>query len=240
MTNTSNEHPAMTMNAHLVALAKGKACSVPLWMEQGYVTLHPQNEDQNYTAEEARALWAKARQQAIGAHSCTETLPVAKKACLALTYTIASGDFKGTVVPAMAHALRASTSRYTEAGKAIREARDQAKIQATGGWVHTPSGIVGPSKRKTAKMAIRADHGDDWWKDKARADELRREYRDQTVQASEAPAPAPVVEAKTATVTKAVLVDRCKQLSLSHTGTKADLQARINAVPLAETLGWHS
>ncbi len=239
MTQTSNEHPAITMNAHLVALAKGKACSVPLWIEQGYVTLHPQNEDQNYTAEEARALWAKARQQAIGAHSCTETLPVSKKACLALTYTIASGDFKNTVVPAMAHALRASTSRYTEAGKAIREARDQARIAETGGWVHTPSGIIGPSKRKTAKMAIRADHGDDWWK-ADNAGDLRKEYRDQTVQVSEAPAPAPVAEAKTATVTKAVLVDRCKQLSLRATGTKAEMQARINAVPLAGQLGWHS
>lgn len=239
MTQTSNEHPAITMNAHLVALAKGKACSVPLWIEQGYVTTHPRNEAQNYTAEEAKALWAKARQQAIGAHGCTETLPVAKKACLALTYTIASGDFKGTVVPAMAHALRASTSRYTEAGKAIREARDQARIAETGGWVHTPSGIVGPSKRKTATMAIRKDHGNGWSK-LANADDLRIEYRGQTVQVSEAPAPAPVAEAKTATVTKAVLVDRCKQLSQPISGTKADLQARINAVPLAETLGWHS
>lgn len=237
-TNTSNEHPAITTNAHLVALAKGKACSVPLWVEEGYVTTHPGNEAQNYTAEEAKALWAKARQQAIGAHSCTATLPTSKKACLALTYTIASGDFKGTVVPAMAHALRASTSRYSEAGKAIRDARDSARIAETGGWVHEPTGIVGPSKRKTATMAIRKDHGNGWSK-LANADALRVEYRGQTVQVSKS-APAPVVEAKTATVTKAVLVDRCKQLSQPTTGTKADLQARINAVPLAEGLGWHS
>ena len=239
MTNTSNEHPAITTNAHLVALAKGKACSVPLWVEEGYVTSHPQNVAQSYTADEAKALWAKARKQAIGAHSCTATLPTGKKQCLALTYTIASGDFKGTVVPAMAHALRASTSRYSEAGKAIRDARDQARIAETGGWVHEPTGLVGPSKRKTATMAIRADHGNGWSK-LANADALRAEYRGQTVQVSKASAPAPVVEAKTATVTKAVLVDRCKQLSQPTTGTKADLQARINAVPLAEGLGWHS
>jgi len=239
MTNTSNEHPAIRMNACLVALAKGKACSVPLWIEQGYVTMHPRNEAQNYTAEETKALWAKARQQAIGAHSCTETLPVSKKACLALNYTIASGDHKGLVVGAMAHALRASTSRYSEAGRAIREARDQAKIAETGGWVHEPTGIIGPSRKKTVVLALRKDKGKDWHK-LANKDALKAEYALDCVQVSEAPAPAPVAEAKTATVTKAVLVDRCKQLSQPTTGTKADLQARIDAVPLAETLGWHS
>tara|TARA_Y100000401_G_C8287933_1_gene207089 strand:+ start:140 stop:859 length:720 start_codon:yes stop_codon:yes gene_type:complete len=239
MTQTSNEHPALRTNVALVALAKGKACSVPLWVEEGYVTLHPQNEPQSYTAEEAKALWAKARQQAIGAHSCASTLPTGKKNCLALVYTLASGDNKDMQVPAMAHALNASTSRYSEAGKAIRAARDAARIAETGGWVHEPTGIIGPSKRKTASAAIRADHGNGWSK-LANADALRVEYRGQTVQVSKASAPAPVVEAKTATVTKAELVKRCKQLSQPTTGTKADLQARINGVPLAGDLGWHS
>ena len=80
MTNTSNEHPAITTNAHLVALAKGKACSVPLWIEEGYVTRHPQNVAQSYTADEDKALCAKARKQAIVAHSGTDTLHVSKKA----------------------------------------------------------------------------------------------------------------------------------------------------------------
>ena len=223
MTNTSNEHPSLRTNEALVALAKGKACSVPLWIEEGYVTRHPQNEAQSYTAEEAKALWAKARQQAIGAHSCTETLPVSKKACLALTYTIASGDNKGLVVGAMAHALNASTSRYTEAGKAIRDARDSARIAETGGWVHSPTGIVGPSKRKTAKLALRADHGNDWWK-LDNKDALRSEYRSQTVQVSKsAPAPvapAPVVEAQTATLTEAQVVAMANSL-----GSKASTEA---------------
>ena len=91
MTQTSNEHPSLRTNEALVALAKGKACSVPRWGEEGYETLHPQNEPQSYTADEAKALWSQARRQAIGAHSCTATLPTGKKQCLALTYTLASG-----------------------------------------------------------------------------------------------------------------------------------------------------
>ena len=223
-TNTSNEHPAQTTNAHLVALAKGKACNVPLWIEEGYVTRHPQNVAQSYTAEEAKALWAKARQQAIGAHSCTETLPVSKKACLALTYTLKSGDNMGLSVPAMAHALNASTSRFSEAGKAIRQARTDAIIAETGGWVHEPTGLVGPSKRKTAKLALRADHGNDWWK-LDNKDALRSEYRSQTVQVSKASAPAPVapapvVEAQTATLTEAQVVAMANSL-----GSKASTEA---------------
>ena len=230
MTTTSNEHPSQTTNDALNTLAKGKACSVPLWVEQGFVTLHPSREPQRYTKAQAKKLLKQCYTQAKGATRYADDLPADPAKALELKHNDA---------PLWAKALNASTSRYTEAGKTIRTARDLARIAETGGWVHTPSGIVGPSKRKPAQMALRADPGPDWWK-ADNVDDLRKSYRADCVQVSEAPAPAPVVEAQTAPVTKAVLVDRCKQLSLSHTGTKADLQARINAVPLAETLGWHA
>ena len=56
MTTTSNEHPSQTTNDALNTLAKGKACSVPLWVEQGFVTLHPSREPQRYTKAQAKKL----------------------------------------------------------------------------------------------------------------------------------------------------------------------------------------
>jgi len=237
MTDTSDVHPAIRTNDALKALAEavasGKGVSIPLHKEQGFIILTPDNSPVKYTKAQAKALLTACHAQAKGATRYADDLPTNPKSALGLTH---NGS------PLWAKALNASTSRYTEAGKAIRSARDQAKIQATGGWIHVPSGTIGPSKKKTATAAIRADHGGDWWKDEARANELRKEYRADCIMVKDQQAtPAPVVaEAQTATVTKAVLVDRCKQLSLTATGTKAELQARIDAVPLAGQLGWHS
>ena len=237
MTDTQTDvHPAIRTNDALRALAEavasGKGVSIPLHKEQGFIILTPDNANVKYTKAQAKNLLTACHAQAKGATKYADDLPTNPTSALGLTH---NGS------PLWAKALNASTSRYTEAGKAIRSARDQAKIQATGGWVHTPSGIVGPSKRKPASMAIRADHGPQWF-NQPNAGDLRKEYRGDCIMVKDQQAtPAPVVaEAQTATVTKAVLVDRCKQLSLSHTGTKAALQARINAVPLAETLGWHA
>ena len=237
MTDTQTDvHPAIRTNDALTALAEavasGKGVSIPLHKEQGFIILTPDNSPVKYTKAQAKALLTACHAQAKGATRYADDLPTNPKSALGLTH----GD-----KPLWAKALNASTSRYTEAGKAIRSARDQAKIQATGGWVHTPSGIVGPSKRKTASMAIRADHGPQWF-NQPNAGDLRKEYRGKCIMVKDQQAtPAPVVaEAQTATVTKAVLVDRCKQLSLTATGNKAELQARIDAVPLAGTLGWHS
>ena len=236
MTDTSDVHPAIRTNDALRALAEavasGKGVSIPLHKEQGFIILTPDNANVKYTKAQAKALLTACHAQAKGATRYADDLPTNPKSALGLTH----GD-----KPLWAKALNASTSRYTEAGKAIRSARDQAKIQATGGWVHTPSGIVGPSKRKTASMAIRADHGPQWF-NQPNAGDLRKEYRGDCIMVKDQQAtPAPVVaEAETATVTKAVLIDRCKQLSLNQWGTKAELQARIDAVPLAGTLGWHS
>ena len=235
MSDTS-VHPCIRTNAALVALAEavasGKGVSVPLHTEQGFIILTPDNADVKYTKAQAKALLGACHAQAKGATRYADNLPTNPKSALALIHN---------EMPLWAKALNASTSRYTEAGKAIRSARDQAKIQATGGWVHTPSGIVGPSKRKTASAAIRAEHGSGWF-NLPNVDELRKAFRADCVMVKDQQAtPAPVVaEAQTATVTKAVLVDRCKQLSLTATGTKAELQARIDAVPLAGQLGWHS
>ena len=112
---------------------------------------------------------------------------------------------------------------------------------STFSWEVSPYFRTGPSKRKTASAAIRAEHGSGWF-NLPNVDDLRKSYRADCVMVKDQQAtPAPVVaEAQTATVTKAVLVDRCKQLSLTATGTKAELQARIDAVPLAGQLGWHS
>ena len=237
MTDTQTDvHPAIRTNDALTALAEavasGKGVSIPLHKEQGFIILTPDNANVKYTKAQAKNLLTACHAQAKGATRYADDLPTNPKSALGLTH----GD-----KPLWAKALNASTSRYTEAGKAIRSARDQAKIQATGGWVHTPSGIVGPSKRKTASMAIRADHGPQWF-NQPNAGDLRKEYRGDCIMVKDQQAtPAPVVaEAETATVTKAVLVDRCKQLSLTATGNKAELQARIDAVPLAGTLGWHS
>ena len=237
MTDTQTDvHPAIRTNDALTALAEavasGKGVSIPLHKEQGFIILTPDNSPVKHTKAQAKALLTACHAQAKGATRYGDDLPTNPKSALGLTH----GD-----KPLWAKALNASTSRYTEAGKAIRSARDQAKIQATGGWVHTPSGIVGPSKRKTASMAIRADHGPQWF-NQPNAGDLRKEYRGNCIMVKDQQAtPAPVVaEAQTATVTKAVLVDRCKQLSLTATGNKAELQARIDAVPLAGTLGWHS
>ena len=235
MSDTS-VHPCIRTNTALVALARavasGKGVSVPLHKEQGFIILTPDNADVKYTKAQAKALLSACHAQAKGATRYADNLPTNPKSALALIHN---------EMPLWAKALNASTSRYTEAGKAIRSARDQAKIEATGGWVHVPSGIVGPSKRKTASAAIRAEHGSGWF-NLQNVDELRKSYRADCVMVKDQQAtPAPVVaEAQTATVTKAVLVDSCKQLSLTATGTKAELQARIDAVPLAGQLGWHS
>ena len=233
MSDTS-VHPCIRTNDALVALARavasGKGVSVPLHKEQGFIILTPDNSPVKYTKAQAKALLGACHAQAKGATRYADNLPTNPKSALALIHN---------EMPLWAKALNASTSRYTEAGKAIRSARDQAKIQATGGWVHVPSGIVGPSKRKTASAAIRAEHGSGWF-NLPNVDELRKSYRADCVMVKDQQATAPVSEAKTATVTKAVLVDRCKQLSLTATGTKAELQARIDAVPLAGQLGWHS
>ena len=235
MSDTS-VHPCIRTNTALVALARavasGKGVSVPLHKEQGFIILTPDNADVKYTKAQAKALLSACHAQAKGATRYADNLPTNPKSALALVHN---------EMPLWAKALNASTSRYTEAGKAIRSARDQAKIEATGGWVHVPSGIVGPSKRKTASAAIRAEHGSGWF-NLPNVDELRKAFRADCVMVKDQQAtPAPVVaEAQTATVTKAVLVDRCKQLSLTATGTKAELQARIDAVPLAGQLGWHS
>ena len=124
MTQTSNEHPAITTNEALETLAQGKACSVPLWVEQGFVTLHPSREPQRYTKAQAKKLLKQCYTQAKGATRYADDLPADPAKALDLTHNGA---------PLWAKALNASTSRYTEAGKAIRSARDQAKIQATGG-----------------------------------------------------------------------------------------------------------
>lgn len=248
MSQTS-EHPSIRTNAALVALAQavaaGKGVSVPLHREQGFIILTPGNVDVKYTKAQAAELLAGCINQARTASlKMAKDLPAQPKSALAIMYTLASGKNKGLTVGAWAHCLNATTGFRTEAGKAIRAARDAAKIAETGGWIHTPSGIVGPSKRKTAKAAIRADHGDDWWHDEVRAAELRSEYRAQTVQVAEQKAEveavAETVAVTAGTVTKAVLVDRCKSLCLPMTGTKAELQARIDAVPLAGQMGWHS
>lgn len=233
MSDTS-VHPCIRTNDALKALARavasGKGVSVPLHKEQGFIILTPDNSPVKYTKAQAKALLSACHAQAKGATRYADNLPTNPKSALALIHN---------EMPLWAKALNASTSRYTEAGKAIRSARDQAKIQATGGWIHVPSGIIGPSKRKTASSAIRADHGSGWF-NLPNVDELRKSYRADCVMVKDQQATAPVSEAKTATVTKAVLVDRCKQLSLTTTGTKAELQARIDAVPLAGQLGWHS
>ena len=246
MSQTS-EHPSIMTNAALVALAQavaaGKGVSVPLHREQGFIILTPGNVDVKYTKAQAAELLAGCINQArTSSLKYASDLPAQPKSALAIVYTIASGDNKGLKVGALAHALNSTTGFRTDPGKGIRAARDAAKIAETGGWIHTPSGIVGPSKRKAAKAAIRADHGNDWWKDEVRAAELRAEYRAQTVQVAKQ---VEVAEAETATVTagtvtKAVLQDRCKSLCLPVNGTKAELQARIDAVPLAGQMGWHS
>lgn len=203
MSNTDTVHPALRTNAALVALAQavaaGKGVSIPLHMEQGFVILTPDNSDVKYTKAQASKMLATCRTQAIGATGYTDTLPTSIKACLALTHN---------GMPAWAKGLNASTSRYSDAGKTIRQARDAAKIAATGGWVCR--GVVGPSKRKTASAAIRAEHGGGWHK-LPNADALRAEFRAETVmvkdaQAAPAPAPAPVAEAPTATVMDAQVV----------------------------------
>ena len=171
MTDTSDVHPAIRTNDALRALAEavasGKGVSIPLHKEQGFIILTPDNSPVKYTKAQAKALLTACHAQAKGATRYADDLPTNPKSALKLTH----GD-----KPLWAKALNASTSRYTEAGKAIRSARDQAKIQATGGWIHTPSGIIGPSKRKTASAAIRADHGPQWF-NQPNAGDLRKEYR---------------------------------------------------------------
>ena len=246
MSQTS-EHPSIRTNAALVALAQavaaGKGVSVPLHREEGFIILTPGNVDVKYTKAQAAELLADCLNQARTASlKCAKDLPTQPKSALAITYTLASGDNKGLTVGAWAHALNSTTGFRTEAGKAIRAARDAAKIAETGGWIHTPSGIVGPSKKKTATAAIRADHGGDWWKGD-NADALRAEYRAQTVRVEEKAEVEAVAETAAVTsgnVTKKTLQERCKSLSLPTTGTKAELQARIDAVPLAGQMGWHS
>ena len=246
MSKTS-EHPSIRTNAALVALAEavaaGKGVSVPLHREEGFIILTPGNVDVKYTKAQAAEMLAGCINQArTSSLKYAKDLPAQAKSALAIVYTIASGPNKGLKVGALAHALNSTTGFRTDAGKAIRAARDAAKIAETGGWIHTPSGIVGPSKRKTAKAAIRADHGNDWWKGD-NADDLRSQYRAETVQVAEqveVEAVAETAAVTTGTVTKAVLQDRCKSLCLPVTGTKAELQARIDAVPLAGQMGWHS
>lgn len=245
MSGKDNEHPSIRTNAALVALsaavAAGKGVTVPLWREQGHIIAHPKGEGIRYTKKQAADLLADCMAQARTASlAYASDLPTNPKAALAVTYTLKGGDHIGKQVGAWAHALNASVGFRTEAGKAIRAARQQATIAETGGYVCEGVDGVFHSRKEARKQGLRATYGADWWK-LDNANELRKEWSKKVTKAGEAPAsPAPAPEAQTATVTKAVLVDRCKQLSLNATGTKAELQARIDAVPLAGQLGWHS
>ena len=203
-----NVHPSLKTNAALVALAQtvqtGKACSVPLAIEQGYAILQPEDSNVRYTKQQASKMLTICRQQAIGATAAAETLPVDIKACLALTYTLKGGQHKGQIVPLWAHALNASTSRFTDAGKAIREARNAAKIAETGGYVCEGVDGVFHSRREARKAGLRKAYGADWWKrDDVKA--LREEWSDKVHAAGEAPA-SPAPEASKATITDAQIV----------------------------------
>lgn len=224
MSNNDNIHPSTRTNAALVALAQvvqsGKACSVPLAMESGYAVLQKEDNLTRYTLAQASRMLAICRQQAIGATKASESLPVDIKACLALTYTLKGGDHKGTVVPLWAHALNASTSRYSEAGKIIREARSASIIAETGGYVCEGVDGVFHSQRAARKAGLQATYGADWWKRDDVAD-LRKEWSSKVHKAGEAPAtPAPVAEAPTATVMDAQVITVAQAL-----GSKATTEA---------------
>ena len=211
MSKNDNVHPAIRTNAALVALAQtvqtGKACTVPLAIEQGFAVLQSENSLTRYTKSEASKMLTMCRQQAIGATAAAETLPVDIKACLALTYTLKGGQHKGTTVPLWAHALNASTSRFTDAGQAIREARNAAKIAETGGY--TCEGVDGVfhSRREARKAGLRAAYGGDWWK-RDDVEDLRKAWSSKVHKVGEEPAAGPVVmvEATTATITDAQVV----------------------------------
>lgn len=234
MSNNDNVHPSIRTNAALVALAQtvqtGKACSVPLAMESGYAVLQKEDNLTRYTKAQASQMLTTCRQQAIGATKAAESLPVDIKACLALTYTLQGGQHKGTTVPLWAHALNASTSRYSEAGKAIREARSASIIAETGGYVCEGVDGVFHSRREARKAGLRATYGADWWKRDDAAD-LRKEFSNKISKAGEAPAtPArPVSEAPTATVMDAQVVSIAQAMGSKATtpaGARKFLAAR--------------
>tara|TARA_A100001201_G_scaffold71038_1_gene65201 strand:- start:5 stop:718 length:714 start_codon:yes stop_codon:yes gene_type:complete len=233
MSNNDTVHPSIRTNAALVALAQtvqtGKACSVPLAMESGFAILQKEDNLTRYTKAQASKMLTTCRQQAIGATKAAESLPVDIKACLALTYTLKGGQHKGTTVPLWAHALNASTSRYTDAGKAIREARSASIIEATGGFVCEGVDGVFHSRREARKAGLRATYGADWWKRDDVAD-LRKEFSSKVHKAGEAPAtPAPVAEAPTATVMDAQVISIAQAMGSKATtpaGARKFLAAR--------------
>jgi len=225
MTVTDDEHRSITTNAALVALALGKPSRIEMVVvgKTKYVVLG--KEPQTYTKTQATSLLGLARTQSIGVGKYCETLPTGIKACLALTYTLKGGDHAGTSVPLWAHALNSSTGFRTDAGKAIRAAKADAVVAATGGWMVTGHEALGVfhSKKVARKAAISAVHGGGWWK-MDNAGDLRAEFGDlcyMPSKASAAPAPA-VSEAPSATITDAALVTMAQALgSKASTGVGA-------------------
>jgi hypothetical protein len=113
-----------------------------------------------------------------------------------------------------------ATSRYSEAGKIIREARSASIIAETGGYVCEGVDGVFHSQRAARKAGLQATYGADWWKRDDVAD-LRKEWSSKVHKAGEAPAtPAPVAEAPTATVMDAQVITVAQAL-----GSKATTEA---------------
>lgn len=234
------------MNAALVAVAQavaaGKGVSVPLHREAGFVVLTPDSGNVKYTKAQAAELLADCMNQARTASlAYAKDLPADPKAALAIVYTLSSGKNKGLKVGAWAHALVSTVGGWTDAGKSITAARNEAKIADNGGY--TCEGVEGVfhSRKEARKQGLRAEYGMDWWK-MDNADDLRKEWSKKVSPAGEQETAPVKVEAvaQTGAVTKATLQERCEALSLPVSGTKAELQARIDAVPLAGQMGWHS
>ena len=168
---------------------------------------------------------------------------------LAREYTVRAGTNRdGSPRPERkvglwAYALSRVRRADKQASKKARNAANLAKAEAEGGhWFAQGSDTPYPSEKKARKAWARAAHGPDWWKtDKsARLDAavVSRGAVPEGAAPSQpeqetTPAPAKTTQT-TGKVTVKVLREKCKTLALPHSGTKADLEARILAHSLFE------
>lgn len=243
--SNANTNDDVTMNAptermhgilsSLVDISTGKTGDVQADISGAYpVYVWNAKDSTRVTPAKARAALKRYVATARAGHSAGADISDAHRRNLTLTYRVGGKNPRTTRL--WAYALNTVYGADKRTAKA--EARAAALVSAAAnGGVWFAAGVndkdgnpVQYADEQTARKAwVRqpSNYGANWWEDKgAKAAKLA-----EAVVSQGTPAKAPKASKKAATpsVSKAQLVATCKALGLPHTGTIADLRARINS-----------
>lgn len=244
--STANTNDEITMNAPtermntilstLVDISTGKTGDVQADITGAYpVYLWDVKAATRVTPAKARAALKRFVATARSSHSAGTDISDAHGRNLTLTYRVSGKNARTTML--WAFVLNSVEQNAKRTAKS--EARSAALVvAAANGGVWFAAGVTdkdGNAKQygseeeaRTAWVRADANYGANWWEGRSKGEKANMKAEAVISRGTPAKAGKTAKKAATPSVSKAKLVATCKALGVAHTGTVADLRARIS------------